>query len=111
MILLHRLVRSSTAEHTIGLAPRANQRSNSLKRKNPINHLQATAKMRSARAQNRRTRKLRKRIRHSDNTLRSEKHTSELQSLMRISYAVVCLKKKKTLITPATTIKTLIKPT
>src|SRR3546814_8878085 len=32
------------------------------------------------------------------NTLiaRSEEHTSELQSLMRISYAVFCLKKKKT---------------
>src|SRR3546814_3071550 len=28
--------------------------------------------------------------------LRSEEHTSELQSLMRISYAVFCLKKKKT---------------
>src|SRR3546814_2309891 len=28
-------------------------------------------------------------------TMRSEEHTSELQSLMRISYAVVCLKKKK----------------
>src|SRR3546814_4991175 len=27
--------------------------------------------------------------------LRSEQHTSELQSLMRISYAVFCLKKKK----------------
>src|SRR3546814_9035040 len=34
--------------------------------------------------------------------LRSEEHTSELQSLMRISYAVFCLKKKKT-ITPAIT--------
>src|SRR3546814_9527722 len=36
----------------------------------------------------------------SDSTLgdimaRSEEHTSELQSLMRISYAVLCLKKKK----------------
>src|SRR3546814_11256878 len=31
--------------------------------------------------------------RHGD---RSEEHTSELQSLMRISYAVFCLKKKKT---------------
>src|SRR3546814_7383336 len=34
----------------------------------------------------------------SDRTLeplRSEEHTSELQSLMRISYAVFCLKKKK----------------
>src|SRR3546814_3231622 len=30
------------------------------------------------------------------NGLRSEEHTSELQSLMRISYAVFCLKKKTT---------------
>src|SRR3546814_4682799 len=29
------------------------------------------------------------------NAPRSEEHTSELQSLMRISYAVFCLKKKK----------------
>src|SRR3546814_6041695 len=28
---------------------------------------------------------------------RSEEHTSELQSLMRTSYAVICLKKKKTI--------------
>src|SRR3546814_8115902 len=35
---------------------------------------------------------------------RSEEHTSELQSLMRISYAVFCLKKKKqTIITPHNT--------
>src|SRR3546814_4391992 len=41
--------------------------------------------------------------RHGDGVLarcgdpdRSEEHTSELQSLMRISYAVFCLKKKKT---------------
>src|SRR3546814_3686306 len=33
---------------------------------------------------------LRDRLRHD----RSEEHTSELQSLMRISYAVFCLKKK-----------------
>src|SRR3546814_8313325 len=33
--------------------------------------------------------------------LRSEEHTSELQSLMRISYAVFCLKKKK--LNPKTT--------
>src|SRR3546814_11709536 len=32
--------------------------------------------------------------RRLDQTLRSEEHTSELQSLMRISYAVFCLKKK-----------------
>src|SRR3546814_9175748 len=31
----------------------------------------------------------------SGRTARSEEHTSELQSLMRISYAVFCLKKKK----------------
>src|SRR3546814_6981403 len=30
-----------------------------------------------------------------DDAVRSEEHTSELQSLMRISYAVFCLKKKK----------------
>src|SRR3546814_2395400 len=30
------------------------------------------------------------------NRIRSEEHTSELQSLMRISYAVFCLKKKNT---------------
>src|SRR3546814_3741397 len=30
----------------------------------------------------------------SDDLLRSEEHTSELQSLMRISYAVFCLKQK-----------------
>src|SRR3546814_1379218 len=30
-----------------------------------------------------------------DSTYRSEEHTSELQSLMRISYAVFCLKKQK----------------
>src|SRR3546814_2190972 len=31
----------------------------------------------------------------TENEMRSEEHTSELQSLMRISYAVFCLKKKK----------------
>src|SRR3546814_7393036 len=31
----------------------------------------------------------------ADRRARSEEHTSELQSLMRISYAVFCLKKKK----------------
>src|SRR3546814_6906279 len=31
---------------------------------------------------------------HDDECGRSEEHTSELQSLMRISYAVFCLKKK-----------------
>src|SRR3546814_6665459 len=40
-----------------------------------------------------------------DHHMRSEEHTSELQSLMRISYAVFCLKKKI-----ENTIKTLYKP-
>src|SRR3546814_6211759 len=41
--------------------------------------------------------KLRQIVRHQiiAQTIRSEEHTSELQSLMRISYAVFCLKKKK----------------
>src|SRR3546814_1976874 len=37
---------------------------------------------------------------HDDGIYRSEEHTSELQSLMRISYAVFCLKKKRTHILP-----------
>src|SRR3546814_4105095 len=37
-----------------------------------------------------------KRGRRDGSPARSEEHTSELQSLMRISYAVFCLKKKKT---------------
>src|SRR3546814_10680852 len=34
-------------------------------------------------------------VHRQGNVVRSEEHTSELQSLMRISYAVFCLKKKK----------------
>src|SRR3546814_9584875 len=37
-------------------------------------------------------------LRYPGYALRSEEHTSELQSLMRISYAVFCLKKKKYII-------------
>src|SRR3546814_9158265 len=37
---------------------------------------------------------------------RSEEHTSELQSLMRISYAVFCLNKKKKTTTPKTSNQT-----
>src|SRR3546814_2306835 len=40
------------------------------------------------------------RRRAASRSRRSEEHTSELQSLMRISYAVFCLKKKKTKILP-----------
>src|SRR3546814_4909896 len=42
-----------------------------------------------------RTGQARQRRHHADIRGRSEEHTSELQSLMRISYAVFCLKKKK----------------
>src|SRR3546814_6983589 len=44
---------------------------------------------------------------HRPERCRSEEHTSELQSLMRISYAVFCLKKKKKIhhITKYTTCK------
>src|SRR3546814_5612430 len=41
--------------------------------------------------------------RHAGERQRSEEHTSELQSLMRISYAVFCLK-KKTILNAYTTI-------
>src|SRR3546814_3188464 len=43
-------------------------------------------------------------------TRRSEEHTSELQSLMRISYAVFCLKKKNKLLLPTYTTKTTQSP-
>src|SRR3546814_1538225 len=40
--------------------------------------------------------------------IRSEEHTSELQSLMRTSYAVFCLKKKKSIHTNPTTTRSTI---
>src|SRR3546814_5708505 len=39
--------------------------------------------------------KMRMPMQHGNLACRSEEHTSELQSLMRISYAVFCFKKKK----------------
>src|SRR3546814_2364678 len=39
-----------------------------------------------------------------ETTFRSEEHTSELQSLMRISYAVFCLQKKNTISTKSKTV-------
>src|SRR3546814_9254800 len=41
----------------------------------------------------------RRALRRWRSAIRSEEHTSELQSLMRISYAVFCLKKKKSITT------------
>src|SRR3546814_3488187 len=43
---------------------------------------------------NRRRTLVRRRLREGAARARSEEHTSELQSLMRISYAVFCMKKK-----------------
>src|SRR3546814_3901390 len=43
--------------------------------------------------------------RHEDMQPRSEEHTSELQSLMRISYAVFCLKKKNSIRTIITSMR------
>src|SRR3546814_4528595 len=45
----------------------------------------------------------RRRTCQNANLARSEEHTSELQSLMRISYAVFCLKQKKLISNPKTT--------
>src|SRR3546814_10920939 len=42
-----------------------------------------------------RARRRRPTVRHAVYRPRSEEHTSELQSLMRITYAVLCLNKKK----------------
>src|SRR3546814_1115605 len=50
---------------------------------------------RLARRGSRQRRDLRASRGYSNLQFRSEEHTSELQSLMRISYAVFCLKKKK----------------
>src|SRR3546814_6993709 len=54
---------------------------------------QAGAVVRAERAQ--RQRRVDHRITRRHRLERSEEHTSELQSLMRISYAVFCLKKKQ----------------
>src|SRR3546814_9389180 len=43
---------------------------------------------------------------HDRTRIRSEEHTSELQSLMRISYAVFCLKKKRKITTNITATET-----
>src|SRR3546814_5054515 len=42
-------------------------------------------------------------IRFGERVMKSEEHTSELQSLMRISFAVLCLKKKTRQYSPRTT--------
>src|SRR3546814_8967713 len=55
----------------------------------------ASGRIQSIPLRNRRRYKNRRLLPPMNKTRRSEEHTSELQSLMRISYAVFCLKKKK----------------
>src|SRR3546814_2594243 len=64
---------------------------------NPENRAKAHAFRGPGRKKSRRRRRgcLRKLARQPRRQRRSEEHTSELQSLMRISYAVFCLNKKK----------------
>src|SRR3546814_1225809 len=61
-----------------------------------INHVDRLARLRSAYLGDRARRRARELVDvlACARTNRSEEHTSELQSLMRISYAVFCLKKK-----------------
>src|SRR3546814_5753139 len=61
----------------------------------------------SAKVQTTRTRTLGIVIEGRSQIVRSEEHTSELQSLMRNSYAVFCLKKKKNLNHTITTLNKL----
>src|SRR3546814_3612850 len=63
---------------------------------------------RAVRARNQERRELTQQLRDisariAETMRRSEEHTSELQSLMRISYAVFCLKKKKNYTQKSTT--------
>src|SRR3546814_7466110 len=61
---------------------------------NPRNIRKIHRKRRNGKRAGRHSEPARKPVRHAVVTHRSEEHTSELQSLMRISYAVFCLKKK-----------------
>src|SRR3546814_3603454 len=65
-----------------GLVPRSRQRGAALSRCGPAARCRTLCVLASAGPQ-------------ATDPRRSEEHTSELQSLMRISYAVFCLKKKK----------------
>src|SRR3546814_9785531 len=66
-----------------------------------VGKVEKVALHRRRRAHLARHRRLDRRLAHvvDEDVRRSEEHTSELQSLMRISYAVFCLKKKKNHVT------------
>src|SRR3546814_2364304 len=66
-------------------------------KRDPHHHRHDRAEVTDPREQERGSNKPR-----AERDVRSEEHTSELQSLMRISYAVFCLKKKNNTMTPKT---------
>src|SRR3546814_2477661 len=78
-----------------GLTPSfPTRRSSDLRRRGPVPARRGAAARADSRAAIRASHSSRRR-RSSAASGRSEEHTSELQSLMRNSYAVFCLKKKK----------------
>src|SRR3546814_1913186 len=86
---MHRRCGAACAAHTGLLAPQAQQYGR------PTERALARACGEFAPAQHGQTRAQARTDAHAPAKRRSEEHTSELQSLMRISYAVFCLKKKQ----------------
>src|SRR3546814_4258141 len=80
--------RARSLPEGVGIKPRAGQRAFLDKARQGCRHLQSKPFSVIHR---------RHHVRSRSGRRRSEEHTSELQSLMRISYAVFCLKKKKSL--------------
>src|SRR3546814_1264211 len=78
--------------------PRDPQKARGSRRSCRLPDAQVPGHLAPERAASRQLRRLSGRLAFS--AIRSEEHTSELQSLMRISYAVFCLKKKTTTQTP-----------
>src|SRR3546814_3297250 len=85
-----RAKRRNRAETFIGRGGPCDRR-----RRNPLAALGQAASVGRARLRHIRRWPRGRRFGISDAVWRSEEHTSELQSLMRISYAVFCLKTKK----------------
>src|SRR3546814_4199941 len=81
----------TTLFRSVGLSGESGRLAEMQRHGNPL-VLEDRAVMRGGEAREGRARAVQRRLRHLG--ARSEEHTSELQSLMRISYAVFCLKKK-----------------
>src|SRR3546814_10793119 len=93
-----RLPRLTTTGELHGLSGRAVSGRGRARRCCPHQPRAVSLLSRDGSVRDRRTRSIRPRSRRrtvARVSRRSEEHTSELQSLMRISYAVFCLKKKK----------------